>query len=112
MTKKIKILQVLYLLNDLLLLPHIWIEFGILTGNASMVPEQNPVFQAVFIVTIFLRCFLLPYIWSAVITVLYLVLLCKSKFVVKDTVIFGILFVVCVLGLIALESHFQGALGI
>lgn len=112
MEKKMKVLQVLFLLNDLLLLPHIWIEFGILIGRGSIVPEQNPVFGAVFIATIFLRIFWLPYIGSAVITLLYLILLCKSRFAVKDTVIFGILLTVCVTGLIAMEPHFQGALGI
>lgn len=112
MAKKMKVLQVLFLLNDLLLLPYIWIEFGILIHNTSIVPEQNAVFRAVFIAAIFLRIFWLPYIWPAVITVLYLILLYKSRFAVKDTVIFCILLAVCVTGLIAMEPRFQGAMGI
>ena len=113
MTNNLKIIKWLYVLNDLPLLPCVYITFW---SAASHFTEVEWIWTREFLGWIlpiyFLRCFYLPYITSAAIAGFYLYNLIKNKFPKIDTVIFIVLTVICILGLISVETAFNAAMSV
>ena len=61
---------------------------------------------------VFLRIFLLPYLFSALIAGGYVWLLWRSGFPKKELLLFIVLLAVCILGLVSLEPVFWAAMGV
>lgn len=108
-----KVIKILYIINDVILLPCAYLTvINILSGFTDVHMTWSRAFLGLTIPVVLLRCFFLPYILSAVISIAYLCLLIKNKFPLKETIIFVVLLIVCILGILSVEEVFWAAMGV
>lgn len=124
-----KKLKVLFIINDLILFPCALLTayyvagFGLYVFRYAFGLEKVDFLSTLSIIPLlsvtifslipaFLNCFHLPYIMSVVIIFIYLWKLVKEGFLKEETKDFVKYFVVCMFGLISLESVFQVAMSI
>ena len=112
-SKSIMVLKILYIINDATLLPCAYLTvLNFLSAYTDVPWPWSRFFLGLTLPVVMLRCFNLPYIQSAVIAIVYLCLLIKNKFPLKDTVIFVVLLIICILGLLSVEEVFWAAMGV
>lgn len=107
----------LFILNDLTLFPCVfWTLTDIWNRLAGDVPEfmypGRTLAALSMIVYVFLRCFYLPYIFSAALIGLSVFVLIKDRFPKGETAVFAALTAVCILGLISAETVFDAAMSV
>lgn len=112
-SNSIMILKILYIINDVTLLPCAYLTVLNFLSVFTDVPlPWSRAFLGLTLPVVMLRCFYLPYIQSSVISIVYLCLLIKNKFPLKETIIFVVLLTICILGLLSVEEVFWAAMGV
>ncbi len=106
-------MKTLFIVNDILLFPcaicTVW-EF--ISWFADIGSIWQRWFLGLTLPIVFLRIFLLPYLFSVLIVAGYLWALWKNGFPKKETLLFIALLIICALGLISLEPVFWAAMGV
>ena len=103
-------IKLLYILNFITLLPCVYtaaMSFGIILPGS-----RSRVINFLMGVIVFMRCFFLPYIVAAVLTVIYIMLLKTRKASGGEVVQFVILLILTLIGLSQVEFLFQAAMGV
>lgn len=116
MNEKSRSLKVLTILNIINIIPLLPCAYLTILKILSLFTEVNMPWSRAFLgftlAVVFLRCFFLPYITSAIINIVHLCILIKNKFPLKETILFAILLIICILGLLSVEDVFWAAMGI
>ncbi len=101
MKEKFKVLKLLFIINDIFLLPGVlcWIVF-LLSRFELFYDFCN---EAILLLYFFIQYFMFNYIASTVITIVYVIALIKYKFPKKETVAFIILLIICILEILSTE---------
>ena len=110
---RFSILKLLFILNDLLLLPCVYVTLWTVASKFMAVGNiwtRN--FLSWSLPVVLLNCFYIPYISSALISCIYLRVLQKNKFPKSETVGFVILLLICMMGLISLDRVFDAAMSV
>ena len=112
--RRLWIVRLLFFINTLTLLPCAYvtvinIRYKI-TGLYFWPWTRS--FLGFILPVVFLRCFYLPYICTAVFAGIYIFMLRKYRYPKKDVVTFILLFLICVLGLVSVEEVFHAAMSV
>ena len=106
-----KIIKFAFLVNTVLLLPCAYLTiFKLISANPDSIWSFG--FLGLTLPIVLLRCFYLPYIFTVVLSIIYLKYLIQLKFPIKDLLLFILLITICILGLLSLEEVFLAAMGI
>lgn len=106
-SSRIQVIRILYIINTIFLLSSCYMHYnGIpyapLQDNGLLLWIHNIITVPCFIV-FFLRMFFVSNTYSIVLTIFYIILLKKTQFPQKETILFIILLLLSILGFVCLE---------
>ncbi len=111
------VVKIFSIIHTVVMFPFACVTLIRLFGGTSFDPMNVPdviayIFAIPFFIGILLRCLFIPYIFGAVLAVLYIVFFIKSDRSKRDIILFVILQLICILGYISLESAFEAAMSV
>lgn len=110
---KLRTVKILFICNLIPLLPCVYVTFWTIASyHMEVYWIWTRGFLGFILPVTFLRCFYIPYIASTVLSVYYFIFLYKEKFPKKETILFIVLFIICVLGLLSVETVFRAAMSV
>ena len=111
--KRLRTVKLWYVINLIPLLPCVYVTVAkILSFYKIYLPIWSRLFLGLTLPVIFLRIFYLPYVISTVLNVVYPWLLAKEKHSAKEIILFVFFLIICVLGLLSVETVFNAGMGI
>ena len=61
---------------------------------------------------VMLRCFFIPYIFTVVLSILYILMLRKREISTHESLFFGIMLIINIINMVCVETFFNAAMGI
>ena len=106
--------KILYIINAITLLPCSCITVINLLERLGIIHvwPWNRFFLGMILPVALLRCLYFPYIITAALSVIYAIMLWKTRSPAKEIVLFIVILLVCVLGVFSVEEAFRAAMSV